>query len=433
MNSFRKRNLAHIQRIFEEKTGVDLTPDQPCHTRRSLRTALILAGILCFGLLLTAFTLPLFTPLDGDELRLSSTYEGNGIVTVFVENKSDKDLEFEQQVKLVQWVSDEEVARLSEDVTFENTRFSAHSSGTMTIDLSGAYDIQALETEHPARWYYLLLTNHSFLFGHDWMCTVSFQPDAPIQKDVQDIAGHISASAEHLEAIDESLRFYFEDAYNDTLPAFNEANFTYLQTVEEYLMRFEGRVITSVSPSMIVGGPADETTYPIIARSPADIIFDETYPAALQYTLVGKNYHIFDGYGRLFGATETEKALVLSALLPTEKNDTDGGVEMPLVYLYTYQVADIQSPDDYAFIYGQLLTFRELEQYKVYEDEMYVIYEATDLIYTDLDAYMDYFISANEGQIYFDETVRQRIKNIYAYYTDDATIGGLFYYNLQPE
>ncbi|MDE7030073.1 MAG: hypothetical protein K2P63_08860 [Lachnospiraceae bacterium] len=49
-----------------------------------------------------------------------------------------------------------------------------------------------------------------------------------------------------------------------------------------------------------------------------------------------------------------------------------------------YDVNDIESLQDYAFIRGQIQTFEQMEQYKVYEDERYVCYDATDLFYTDL-------------------------------------------------
>lgn len=89
---------------------------------------------------MTAFAASLFSSLSGDDLSLSSTYEGNGIVSIQVENKSDKDLNFQKQLKLMRWSTSEEIVPLSDNIIFENTEIKANTSGTMTIDLSAAYD-----------------------------------------------------------------------------------------------------------------------------------------------------------------------------------------------------------------------------------------------------------------------------------------------------
>ena len=75
------------------------------------------------------------------------------------------------------------------------------------------------------------------------------------------------------------------------------------------------------------------------------------------------------------------------------------------------------------------MTFEELKGYKVYEDQQYTVYEVTDLFYTDLDAYLDYFLTTRTD-IYSDEQVRQRIRNIYDYYKVKENLTNAFYYNL---
>lgn len=95
---------------------------------------------------------------------------------------------------------------------------------------------------------------------------------------------------------------------------------------------------------------------------------------------------------------------------------------MPLIYLFIYEKSAMEAEDPYAFIYGQIITFEDMEQYIVYEDERYVIYEVTDLFYTDLDAYIDYFVSTND--VYFDEQIRERVHNIYDYYKDKESLRG---------
>ena len=429
MAGFRKKNLRHIKNIFEEKTGADLNPAHRTRQRQPGRTALILAASLAVCLVLVGFAQPVFSPLNGDELSLGGTYLGDGIVSVHVENRSDKELKFQEQVKLMNWGTAQEVESTGGRVTMENTVFPAHSEGTMTIDLSEAYDVEALETIQPGEagtiYYYLLLTNQNFLFGQDWMCSFSFRDSSEEPAEEPESTEAETLPPEPVEAviaedIEEELRFYFEEAYN--LPmAFNEQNFVYQQKVQEVLRRFDGTVVAPVEPMLIVG------------RTPEDVVFDPEVPMEQQYLLVGENYHIIDGYGRIVAGfnspTGWEHALTLKALLPSYRGETDGGVYMPLIYLFTYEVSAIREDNTYAFIYGQLLSFAEMEQYKFYEDDQYAVYEVTDLFYTDLDAYIDYFLTTRDD-IYFDEQVRQRIYNIYDYFKDKENLNSLMYYNL---
>ena len=430
MARFRKQNLRHIKNIFEEKTRVDLNPAHRTRKRHSGRRKIVLAAAIVLCLALAAFTKPIFSPLNGDELSLRGTYEGGGIVSVYVENGSDKELKFQEQVKLVNWGTSEEVATTGGKVKMENTVFPAHSNGTMTIDLSDAYDVEALETAKPAQtstfYYYLVLTNQNFLFGQDWVCSFRFDTeDTPEETEAEKMVAETlppePVETIIAERIEEELRFYFEDAYADQMMATNEQNFVYMQKVQELLMRFAGTVVPPVDPMLIVG------------KTPEDVVFDESYPMERQYELVGEHYTILDGYGRIVAGfnspTGWEKTLSLQTLLPTYKGEVGGGVTIPLIYMFTYEVSAIRQDNTYAFIYGQLLSFEEMEQYKVYEDEQYAVFEVTDLFYTDLDAYIDYFLTIRPDT-YFDEQSRQRVYNMYEYFKDPETLGSLFYYNL---
>ncbi len=107
-------------------------------------------------------------------MGFSAAYEGHGIVFIVVENRSDKALAFQPKLKLMRWSTGEEIAPTSDDVVFTGTKIAANSSRTMTIDLSRAYDIRALEEPLTDDNYYFVLTNNNFLFGQDWMCTVNF-------------------------------------------------------------------------------------------------------------------------------------------------------------------------------------------------------------------------------------------------------------------
>ena len=83
--------------------------------------------------------------------------------------------------------------------------------------------------------------------------------------------------------------------------------------------------------------------------------------------------------------------------------------------------------ENYAFIYGQLHSFADLEDYKVLSDEHYTLYDFTDLIYTDVDAYLDYFLTTRTD-VYCDDQIRQRVHNIYDFYRNKDNIRNMYGY-----
>lgn len=417
MDKMTKQNLNNIKDRFERETGMQLTQK---HRSIPVRTLVLIAAVLALGTVLTAFTQPLFTPLDGDELTLGGTYQGNGIVSVLVKNDSDKVLEI-RDAKLFSW-NDGEVEPLpGGEVLLSNTRFEPHCEGYLTVDLSEAYDIEWLETTLPGKpkdsWYYLLLTNHSFLFGHDWMCSFHFVEEEPA---VEETRPPVKPQSVNLEGIPEELRFYFEKPYYDVLPAFNEAHFTYQQKVQELLMRTEGTFVRPVDPMLLVEPP--ET----------GVMFDEAVPEEEQYWLVRQGHSSLDGYRRMVGSAfsgvTSDFSLQLGGTVPQEEGEADGAT-IPLIYLFTYDAEAVRQENAYAFVCGRVLHFNELEENKVYEDEAYVVYDLTELFYDDLDAYIDAFVSGNS--LYCDDAVRQRLHNIRDYYQtrDNLT----FYYYLPKE
>ena len=417
MSRFTKRNLRNIKCIFEEKTGVDLNPAHRMGKRLSVRKAVLAAAVIVCCLAMTAFTYPLFSSLDGDELSLNGTYLGDGIVSVYVENQSDKTLEFQETVKLVSW-NDGEVAPRGK-VKLENTRFAPHTSGTMTVDLSGAYDIEALETTIPGKpkdsWYYLMLTNNGFLFGQDWMCSFHFVEEVPEETEAPEEDASLGVS-QTIDEVEEELRFYFEKDYWDEIPAFNEANFEYLQKVQELLARTQGTFVRSVDPYLLVETPEE------------GVVYAETFPMDIQLRLVGTQHTSLDAYrrivGSMFSGEGSDYSYQISVMIPEYEGQTDGGQYLPLVYLFVYETAAAKAENAYTFISGQIKTFAELEPNKVYEDEQYVVYDATEMFYTDLDAYIDYFLSVQD--LHCDEQIRQRIYAIRDYYRNRDNL--VFYY-----
>lgn len=413
MGKMTKQNVDNIKDRFERETGARLQPSRFPGNR-----VLLVAAVIAVGAVLAAFSSPLFTPLEGDELSLSGEYLGNGIVSVQVKNDSDKVLTI-TDAKLFSW-NDGEVEKLpGGEVLLENTKIEPHSEEVLTVDLSGAYDVEHLESTVPGKpkdsWHYLLLTNHSFLFGHDWMCSFHFAQEPEVMETEPMVVENPAAHT--MEEIEEDLRFYFEDAYYDVIPAFNEQNFAYQQKLQELLMRTEGIFVRPVDPMLLV-------------EPSKDVVFDTAVPEEEQYRPVNQGHYSLDGYKRMVGSSffgvTSDFVLQLGGYIPTEPGENDGGVTIPLVYLATYETEAVKRAGAFAFLYGRILTFAQLEESKVYEDAQYVVYDVTDLYYTDLDAYIDTFVSGNA--VYFDESIRIRLHNIRDHYREPENL--IFYYNI---
>ena len=413
MGKLTRENLNNIKDRFERETGAQLQP-----ARLRMSRVMLLAAVVAVGAILAAFASPLFTPLNGDELSLSGEYLGNGIVSVQVKNESDKALTI-TDAKLFSW-NDGEVEKLpGGEVVLENTRIEAGCEEILTVDLSGAYDIAYLESTAPGKpkdaWHYLLLTNHSFLFGHDWMCSFHFvELEEALRQEPEQRENPRTPVP---EGVEEDLQFYFEEAYYDVIPAFNEQHFAYQQKVQELLLRTEGTFVRPVDPVLLV-------------ERPENVIFDDAVSSEEQYRLLHQQYSSLDGYKRMVGSAfsgeTSDYVRQLGGYIPAEQGETDGGVAIPLVYLAVYETAAAQQEGGFTFLYGRILTFAQLEESRVYGDDQYVVYDVTDLYYTDLDDYIDAFVSGNS--VYFDERIRQRLHNIRDYYRNPENLN--FYYNL---
>lgn len=416
MDSFNRTNLQNIKDIFEEKTGVAL---ETRRHRQPVRTAMLVAAVLVCSLAMTAFAASLFSSLSGDELSLSATYERNGIVSIQVENQSDKELCFQQQLKIMRWSTGEEITPLSDEIAFSGTEFKAHTNGVMTVDISNAYNMNFLEQPLTDDHYYFVLTNNNFVFGQDWMCAVTFaEPIKTVEEEPIPVTP-VEADKELAAQIMEELQSYFENYYTNIADRRNHID-NYFVKCQELLATLDRDIVVSEASPLVIDG-----------LNP-DVIFDKTAPLETQHWLTGLYSHTLDGYGIPVGSVEGESALVLSAYVPQHKGEVDGGAEVPLLYFFTYNVNDIQSLEDYAFIHGQIMTFEQMEQYKVYEDDQYVCYEVTDLFYTDLRQHVESIIS-QRSDVYFDKQVWERVENIYTYYKNRDVLASRFYYNVPIE
>lgn len=425
MESFNRSHQRNIRLIFEEKTGANLSPKRKVSTRRGWKIACVAAVLTMVMATMVSCTHMVFSPLRGDALALSGSYLGGGIVEVTVTNGSDKSLRLQKKVKLVSWSTGDAERTPHGKVSFEgNTEIAPNSSETIRIDLNDAYDIPALEQAVNPR-YYLLLTNQDFLFGQDWMCSFTFREEEPTAPTATEENIHVGfrVEPEILENIDPALRYYFEDSYQDELPAFNPVHFAYQDQVREWLLRQKGRLVHPVDPWLKLGDV------------PENVVFDESVPEQWRQSQVVDEYSSVDGFGRIvgssFGGVGSDFVLKLSALVPCEPGQYNTGAYLPLVYMATFAKSEIQSPEDHAYLYGQLLTFGELERYKVFENEKYAVYEVTDLFYRDLDGYLDDFLQIRPD-VYLDETIRRRLHAVYDFYRDADTLPDQFVYFETP-
>lgn len=375
--------------------------------RRSLRLLSSLAAALALILVIGvgAFAFRQFNSLDGDDLALAAHYEGQGIITVEVENRSDVDLDFQSRLKLQRWSTGEEVLRKSDNIVFTGTHIPAGEKGIMRIDISEAYDLSALEVPLVEDCYILTFTNNAFLFGQDWMCSIAFSEPIRIEKETPTPIPPDQADPELVAEIEEELRPYFE-CYTRDSKEFNSLSAAYLQQCQQLLDKLDGNVVSAITPPALTVKEPEEA-----------VVFDPTVPLDMQLQLTTLNYHITDGYGKLIGSSDMERALVLGALIPQQKGEIDGGAGIPLIYVVTYEISAIKSMQDYAFIRGQLLTFEQMEQYKIYEDAQLVCYNVSSLFYSDLRSYVESMVS-QRNDIYFDEQVWLRILNIHDYYNE---------------
>lgn len=397
MNKFNKENLKNIKNIFENKTNMNLSCENKF--QGPIKAVTILISILIFGLTMTAFTAGLFSSLSGDDLGFQTIYEGNGMVSVIVDNKSNKTLNFQPKLKLMRWSTSKEVKAINNKVIFDGTKIPARSKGTITIDLSEAYNIDMLEKPLIDDHYYFVLTNNYFAFGQDWMCSVTFAKSetTPIGS-----ISEIKKDDKIISEITKDLQFYFEDITFD-INERNTLDEKYIQAYSNLFKEFDGKIISSVSP------------LELILKEPKNIIFDESVSKDKQYLLVGQHHFNKDKNFKIL-ATSDETALTISAMIP-DKSSEEGGY-LPIFYILTYEKSAVNIEQDYAFIYGNLINFADLDKYKVYDDEKYVCYEISSLIYSNLMEYAYNFIS-QDSNLRYDEQIEERIKNIYTYYKEN--------------
>lgn len=352
----REENMSNIRRRFTAKTGVSLPESRP---RRLPARSLLLAAVLAVLLTATAFAGTLLSGLEGDDLALSAEYLGGGVVEITVENRSGKSLNLQPAVKLLRWRTGEELSPAG-DVAMEAPALAPGERGVMTVNLSGAYDIQKLEAPLEDDYYYFVVTNNHFAFGQDWMCSVSFSaPEEPVPEPLPPIP--------------------VSDAVG-SLPT-----------------EPEGPVVSPVDPEWLgLEGPDD--------------------PADQRWTY---QWGVFTA-GRELIAEADSHALVLFANVPSGRYPGSMAA-IPVRYVLTYERAAVESPGGSVFVHGQTVPLSALEDCRVYEDEEYVCYEVSRYIFTDLEQYVRSWADSDPN-VSFCQEAMERVQTVYDGFGEEISI-----------
>lgn len=177
MEKYSRENLKNIQAIVQKETGVAIVRDGMPSGHKIRRMALSVCSLLCL-VTLCAFAYVKFSGLDGDEAGFGAAYQGNGRFEIVIVNDSDKILQLQDKVKVMQWSTAKEVEGDNGKIKMEVAEIAPHSQGIISIDLSEGYDVDAMKNRLPeGDSYYFVLTNNNFVFGQDWMCFFDFETE----------------------------------------------------------------------------------------------------------------------------------------------------------------------------------------------------------------------------------------------------------------
>ena len=175
MKKYSRENLKDIQAIVQEKTGAAIVPDRKPAGYKIRKMAFLAGSLLCL-VSLSVFAYAKFSGLNGDLAGFASAYQDDGRFEIVIINDSDKELELQDDVKVMQWSTSKEVEGDSGKIRMSGQTIAPHSQGVISIDLSEGYDVEAMEENLPeGDWYYFVLTNNNFTFGQDWMCSFDFE------------------------------------------------------------------------------------------------------------------------------------------------------------------------------------------------------------------------------------------------------------------
>ena len=361
---------------------------------RFRKIGLIAAVVSCF-LLLSAFAFSIFSTLSGDSLVMNAQYSGDGIVWLEITNQSDKELKLQPIMKLYYYSTQELVESTGEEPYVDDLSIPAKATKKIRLDLRRTYDIEALENDKND-FFYLQMTNDGFTLGQKWSCMVSFVVSDYVTPYYE------LTDVKHLDSVLPSLQAYYHNFTPDIFARWPDA-FSYMELVKAELSKAGGNIVRPTNDYRLSW---DCYNWMV-----------SLFPSS------------FDAYNKLMGRDDTENFTPIAVSVPCLGDDGEfsGGWYIPIFFPYKYAVADIQSPQDYAFVRGNLLTFEQMEPYKIYEDEQYVIYEMHEFFYTDLRTYVEDMLLQRDD-VYFNDEIWRRIENFYNYFNGNPELGERFQY-----
>lgn len=175
MKKYSRKNLKAIQAIVQKKTGAVIVPERKLTGYKVRQVAFLAGSLLCF-IILCAFAYAKFSDLNGDVAGFAPAYQGDGRFEIVIINESGRVLKLQDNVKVMQWSTGEEVEGDNGKIRMSGLTIEPHSQGVVSIDISEGYDVKAMEENLPeGDWYYFVLTNNNFAFGQDWMCSFDFE------------------------------------------------------------------------------------------------------------------------------------------------------------------------------------------------------------------------------------------------------------------
>lgn len=138
-------------------------------SRKHLKNAIIVA-ILPIVFSISVFAHSLFSGIDGDNLSLIAEYKGDGNAVIIITNLADKNLKFDNTIKLKEWSTNKEIFELTQKMP------SILPNETTEIEISLPYEyLEFLETPlFDSNSYYFWLTTNRFVNGQSFMASISF-------------------------------------------------------------------------------------------------------------------------------------------------------------------------------------------------------------------------------------------------------------------
>lgn len=203
MEKYNRKNLRNIQMIIQNKTGISVSSDKKIKVYKIRKIAFLTGCLLCL-VPLCAYTYEKFSDLKGDRAGFASVYKGDGRFEIVIMNYSDKELDLQDNVKVMQWSTGEEVEGNNKKIKMEMPTIAPHSEGVALIDISEGYDVETMmENLHDGDWYYFILTNNNFVFGQDWLCSFDFEIEQT--EDVKQKLAKVEERKKEEQAADEQL------------------------------------------------------------------------------------------------------------------------------------------------------------------------------------------------------------------------------------